>query len=122
LAARIRPAVDQVTVRAGESFNLEMDVRNEAETVWLKEMRRDRGAVRLGAHLLDESGRMLEYDYGRADLSGDLTWGAREKIKIQLPAPSCPGLFAVVLDMVSEGVCWFADRGSTPARVRLDVI
>jgi len=122
LAARIRPRRESAETAAGENFVVEAEVRNEAETVWLRDMRRGRGAVSLGAHLWDESGRLVKHDFGRAPLSRDLAWGEKARFALRLTAPSQPGRYLLRLDMVDDGVAWFAERGSTTAVVRLEVV
>jgi SAM-dependent methyltransferase len=119
--AEIEPASRTVSARAGETFVLAVRLRNPTETVWLREGRRGIGYVRLGAHLLDGDGRELELDYGRGTLPKDVTQGEAVPAEIRLEAPKAPGLYIVRLDMVNEGVCWFAQTGSPAADVALDV-
>ena len=119
--ASIRPKRDALSVRAAEDFTIAATVVNRCDTVYLKEGRRGIGYVRLGAHLLEADGRLIEMDYGRASLSEDLPRGARARMELQLKAPSEPGSYVVRLDMVNEGICWFAEKGSKVADVTLNV-
>ena len=91
------------------------------ETVWLKEGRRGRGYVRLGAHLLDGTGAPLVDDYGRASIPTDLPQRGVARIGLDLEAPLDPGHYIVRLDMVNEGICWFGQHGSPVADVPLEV-
>jgi len=64
---------------------------------------------------------MLDQDFGRTELPRDLTKGDSCTTEIVIRAPGKPGTYIVQLDMVNEGTCWFAQRGSPVADVRLDV-
>ena len=118
--AKIQPDVTRLSVAAGEELSLGVRVTNQAETVWLREGRRGRGYVRLGAHLL-KGQEMLGHDYGRAELPRDLAKGDKASVELSLRAPSEPGSYVVRLDMVNEGTCWFAQRGSPEADVLMEV-
>jgi SAM-dependent methyltransferase len=120
--ASIRPATRTLSVRGGQEFIINATVENRCDTVYLKEGRRGVGYVRLGAHLLTEDGRLIEMDFGRAGLPEDLPRGARARMRLDLKAPSGPGRHIVRLDMVNEGVCWFAEKGSKVADVALNVV
>jgi SAM-dependent methyltransferase len=119
--ARIRPRSPSITAAPGATFTLVAEVENPAETVWLREGRRGLGYVRLGAHLHDAAGKQLDLDYGRAALPGDLALGQKAVVALSLVAPTVPGRYLVRLDMVNEGICWFAQQGSPVADVTLDV-
>jgi hypothetical protein len=96
-------------------------VTNRGETVWLREGRRGRGYVRLGAHLLSGDGISLVNDYGRAEIPGDLQQGDKADIELEMTAPEEPGVYVIRLDMVNEGICWFAQHGSPVTDVPLEV-
>jgi len=64
---------------------------------------------------------MLDHDYGRAELPRDIEKGDRASVELSLRAPSEPGSYIVRLDMVNEGTCWFAQRGSPEADVSMEV-
>lgn len=119
--ARIQPAASSVTCRPGETFTLQADVTNTRATVWLKEGRHGRGFVRLGAHLLDGEQRVLNQDYGRGELPHDLPPGTRTGLALALQAPDAPGRYVIRLDMVNEGIGWFAEGQSRTADVTLTV-
>lgn len=119
--ARIEPAALRISVSVGAAYRIAARVTNMGETVWLREGRRGRGCVRLGAHLLDRDGAVLVADYGRAEMAGDLRQGDREETEIELTAPPEPGSYVIRLDMVNEGICWFAQHGSPVSDVPLEV-
>jgi SAM-dependent methyltransferase len=119
--ARIRPTARRLSATAGSRFRIETLVRNMGETVWLREGRGGRGYVRLGAHLLDADGSPLVDDYGRAGIPTDLPQRGEARIDLELKAPAEPGHYIVRLDMVNEGICWFAQHGSPVANLPLEV-
>jgi SAM-dependent methyltransferase len=119
--AEIRSRATLVRVGPEEEFAVEASVANPTDTAWLREGRRGQGYVRLGAHLLAEDGRTLEADYGRAPLPHDV--GRRESavLTLRLRAPRDPGRYRVCLDLVNEGICWFAQEGSPTVSFELEV-
>lgn len=121
LAADIRPTVSWLSAKTGETVRLSARIRNHTETVWLKESGRDKGFVRLGAHLVGGERAVVNHDYGRADLPRDIAKGDEVVVEMSLVAPSEPGSYTIELDMVNEGMCWFAQQGSQTAQVSLDV-
>jgi len=121
LAARITPSAARVSANAGESIRLAARIRNHTDTVWLKDSGRDRGFVRLGAHLLNGNLTVVDHDYGRAELPRDVAKGDEVDVEMRIDAPREPGDYTIELDMVNEGMCWFAQRGSEVANVHLEV-
>jgi SAM-dependent methyltransferase len=120
-SAAIRADVPAVTCRPGEPFTLAADVTNTGATVWLADGRHGRGAVTLGAHLLTAGGDLIDQDYGRAGLRGDIGGGGRAALSLDLRAPREPGQYLVRLDMVNEGIGWFAEGRSQVADITLRV-
>jgi hypothetical protein len=62
--------------------------------------------------LTDESGTVIDRDYARAWLPGDLQPGQTADIRIEVPAPATPGRYGLKFDLVSEGIDWFESSGS----------
>lgn len=121
LFAKIVPRVSRIGAHVDEPIRLTARIENCAETVWLTEGRAGRGFVRLGAHLLNGDRADVAHDYGRAELPRDLVQGDAVDVELNLKAPSEPGIYTVELDMVNEGMCWFAQKGSPVATVILEV-
>jgi SAM-dependent methyltransferase len=120
-SASIRTGVPAVACAPGEPFGVAADVTNTATTAWLAEGRHGRGAVKLGAHLRTAAGELLEQDYGRAALPRDLRQGERVRLLLDLRAPLQPGEYVVQLDMVNEGIGWFAEGRSEVSDIALAV-
>jgi SAM-dependent methyltransferase len=120
-AAIIQPTQRKFSVAAGSPFTIEVEVRNATDTVWLKSANRGKGYVQLGAHLLNGNGQMEQFEFGRTDLPRDMQQGHRERISLNLIAPSERGDYVVGIDLVNEGICWFGDEGSRTVDVQLQV-
>lgn len=103
---------------AGEPMPLRVTVTNTGRAVWLASAPGERGAVRLGWRwfLRDQ-----EEPGGRAFLLEDVGPGESARLMARIPVPAVPGEHTLVLDMVSEGVTWFAERGSRPIRATVGV-
>jgi SAM-dependent methyltransferase len=61
------------------------------------------------------------FDNPRAALPEFVTPGARIKVDLPVEAPSEPGDYLIVIDLVQESRTWFSDRGTPSATVRLGV-
>ncbi len=64
---------------------------------------------------------MVEYDRHRIFLPGEMELGQEEQLTLDCSAPPVPGRYTVELDMVAEGVAWFAQAGSPTVQLVLDV-
>lgn len=120
-SAAIHASAGEAACGPSESFAIAAEVTNTATTTWLPEGRHGRGAVRLGAHLLSAAGEVLVQDFGRANLPGAVRRGERVGLSLDLRAPAAPGQYLVRLDMVNEGIGWFAEGKTQVADVRLTV-
>lgn len=99
-------------------------VRNNGEAIWLLTTAA-KGAVQLGAHLLDDKGNLINRDYFRhvLTLAGDSTIQPGETISFEADVPSPPrGEYILEFDLVSEMVCWFELNGSQTVKLRIKVI
>jgi SAM-dependent methyltransferase len=125
LDARIeRPAGDRVVeAQAGEPVHLPLRLTNTGDTRWLEGAAAGVGWTRVGAHLFTagESRALIDFDWYRADLPGDIEPGAAVEIRLVLPSVPAAGAYVVVIDLVVEGTTWFAERGSRAAVVPLRV-
>jgi hypothetical protein len=150
LRAELNITPTHARVRAGDSIQLTVSVKNAGESTWLptpearestwkkgllklfgkrEHMGADRvpprvGGVRLGIQLLDEAGRLLETDYFRYHLTRRdgraIKPGEVVQFDVQVPMLSA-GKYVLHCDLVSEFVCWFADAGSPVVRVQIEV-
>jgi MoaA/NifB/PqqE/SkfB family radical SAM enzyme len=101
-----------LTAKAAQRLTLKTKVRNLSTRPFRAQASYGRRLVRLGAQLLDERGEMINRDYARAWLPGDIAAGAHATVPIEIPAPERPGRYLLKLDLVSEGIDWFEACGS----------
>jgi tRNA (mo5U34)-methyltransferase len=111
------------TCRPDAELQFRIGAENAGLTQWLAagEPATGKGAVRLGAHLLGDDGRVVAWNYGRAALPRNVAPGEAAELDIFLRAPDRPGRYYVELDMVAEGLTWFEDLGSAILRYPLGV-
>jgi hypothetical protein len=98
--------------KAAEALAIDTRVRNLSTRPFRARASYGRRLVRLGAQLLDEGGGMLNRDYARAWLPGDIPPGGSADVRIDMSAPDTPGRYALKFDLVSEGIDWFEACGS----------
>jgi hypothetical protein len=104
----------------GAAAALAVRVTNAGNTLWLHAKRAQGGHVALGGHLLDAAGGLLVLDFLRAALPHDVPPGAQLELRFETKLPERPGRYRLELDMVDEGLAWFATWGSRT--LSLDVI
>jgi SAM-dependent methyltransferase len=89
---------------------LAASVTNTSRHAWSQ---REVGPIRLGNHWLAGPGHaMLIQDDGRALLPTDLAAGETCHVTLPITLPQEPGDYQLECDLVHEGICWFADKGS----------
>ncbi len=98
-------------------------VKNTGWARWLAagEAGTEKGAVRLTAHLLDESEEELFRYYAGAVLNRDLLPGEADTLEIAMRAPKESGRYFLEFDMLSEHLAWFDDLGSPTLKHELRV-
>jgi hypothetical protein len=113
LRARIVPSVTRVGARVRGNVT----VANEGDTLWLGGGD-EAGKVRLGLQLLTPERKLLQMDFARALLPGDVGPGGQVDVAVDVTLPDAAA-YVLKLDMVDEHVCWFEDVGSRPVYVSL---
>ena len=102
----------------GETVTISVAIRNIGSTTWRRGVRHP---FHVGYHWLDEGGEVVSAPDFRTTLPHDVEPGDWVEVDVAVGLPSAPGRFVVALDMVHEGVTWFAAQGSEPARVPMQV-
>ena len=105
-------------LRAGAESIVVVALRNAGTATW--RAHGDRG-VRLSYHWLDDRGNPIVWDGPRVDFGGPVA--PRDEIEVELPvrAPQPPGRYKLAFDLVEEFRFWFAEVGSTPLELDVDV-
>jgi hypothetical protein len=102
-----------LTARATKKLKVKTRVENVCARPFPARASYGRRLVRLGAQLCDENGALLERDYARAWLPETLAPGAAIDVPIEIVAPKKPGKYMLKFDLVSEGIDWFENNGSS---------
>jgi hypothetical protein len=97
---------------------LVIDARNLGNTVWLRGPLTRGGHVQLGVQRLDRDGRVDDRDWVRAALPHSVVPEDVARIRVDVShALRESARAALLIDLVAEGRCWFAERGSRPLTV-----
>lgn len=120
--AELRAVEIPARVAAKSRAEIRVAVRNAGGAVWLA---RERGLspfqLSAGNHWLDASGNVVAGDDGRGALPRDLGPGEEAEITFAVNAPRLPGDYLLEIDVLQEGVSWFALKGSLTLRVPVRV-
>ena len=120
--ARIEPAVSNARAPAGQPLELRVSLTNTGDTRWLSGSPERRGTTQLAAQLHGPgSNAGTDAEWSRTPLPRDVVPGDELTLDVVLPAVGTPGEYRIVLDVIAEHVCWFGERGSPTADVRLTV-
>ena len=113
---RIERGVD---AEGRDYLKVALNVVNTSGSTW-RSSGSSPGCVNLGVKLLGPDGAFVDLDYFRHRFLGsDLLPGEAVAVDLQLPLPASgqSGAVDVEIDLVSEGVCWFALNGSATCRI-----
>jgi hypothetical protein len=88
-------------------------VTNEGDTRWLRG-EGEPGRVRLGVQLMTPERKLLNLDFARGVLPGDVEPGQALEVPVEVTLPDASAPYVLKLDPVDEHVCWFEDGGSRP--------
>jgi SAM-dependent methyltransferase len=100
----------------GSRMCIDVQVRNAGQATWPKGVN-----LRLGNRWLEAAGGTLISDDGRTELPLPLAPGEVTPVALTVEAPQQPGRYLMEIDLVEEGVSWFADRGSPTVKVPVRV-
>jgi SAM-dependent methyltransferase len=107
------------SVGAGAQLVLPVEITNASRLAWSQP---EVGSIRLGNHWFDESGeKMIVQDDARTVLPQQFAAAGQYVTELKMTAPQDPGIYVGELDLVHEGVTWFAHRGSPTLRFRVHV-
>lgn len=113
------PAPLSPTVSASSEIAVTLQVRNASDVTWRQP---DCGPLALGNHWLDATGElMVVQDDGRSPLLQIVPPALEWPVLLRMRAPAEPGTYVVEIDLVHEGVTWFAHKGSPTLRRAIQV-
>jgi 2-polyprenyl-3-methyl-5-hydroxy-6-metoxy-1,4-benzoquinol methylase len=122
LACEIHATLVREMTGAGEPIHLEVTVRNAGTARWLAgEV--EYGGVSLGAHLYGADGAMQDFNFYLGPLSEpsrEIASGETLTRQVTLP-PLGLGRYRIEFDCVAARVTWFAQVGSKPAAVGVNI-
>jgi hypothetical protein len=123
VAARIELLSPHPQCERDVPTRLTFRISNAGNTVWLGGETPRGGWTRLGAHLYRGNDRreLVDFDWWRHALPGEISPEEAVTLEAALPPIAAAGAYVVVFDLVIEGMAWFADLGSSPLAVNLDV-
>jgi hypothetical protein len=110
------------SLKTGLKETLYVKLRNASSGIW-PALANAEGSHRvlIGNHWLDENNQPLVNDDGRSTLLYDLKPGEEIELPLTVTAPRRAGRYVLEVDVVQEGVAWFASKGSKPARTLVTV-
>ena len=120
LACSVKTAAPSLHSAERSPTTIEATVTNSGTAPWLPAAS-GYGGVWLGAHLHSAEGGLIAFDLGRAAVA-DREIAPRESVEVTLVIPpQRAGRYRLEVDCVAEGVTWFAQVGSDPARIALTI-
>jgi SAM-dependent methyltransferase len=102
-------------------ITLHVVFHNTGTADWLAVNTEIFGIVRVGTHLFDVDGNLIELNYSRHELPHRIDAGCEGSLTIAVPSVG-PGRYHLWIDLVAEGVSWFENLGSSPHRVELVIV
>jgi len=112
---------DRLRGKVNEPLTLQATIKNTGEAKWLVDNIRNIGVVFVGMHLYDSSDNLLDLDFYRKKISKELYPGDETSETLSIMFPN-PGTYHLIVDLVSESVCWFEQLGSVPQRILVEIV
>jgi SAM-dependent methyltransferase len=112
-----RSPAKTATYPAATPIQLVVAIRNLGEHAWSTHV----GGIRVGNHWRSaDDDAMLIQDDGRTSIPA-LASGDSATVEIEVRTPARPGSYVCEIDLVHEGLWWFADQGSQTLRIPVRV-
>ena len=115
--ARIEPLDRELSTGPGATVMLRVRVTNDSSLVFAW----SDSPFGLSYHVRSRFGRMLRYENARTYIREPVAPGGAAVLELPVAAPDRAGEYRLDLDLVWEGICWFADRGNPVTAVKLTV-
>lgn len=122
LVARLTLVSPPPAVAPGARFSVPLLVENRSPVAWPRTGWTSRGRMlNASYHWKAEDGSVVVHDGLRTPLRTALGPGEKTRLSLSVAAPERPGAYVLEVDLVQEGVAWFADHGSPVARAAVRV-
>jgi SAM-dependent methyltransferase/glycosyltransferase involved in cell wall biosynthesis len=107
--------------KAGKPLNIELQIQNTGDTLWLAGQETRLGIVMPGVRIFDDNGTMITEFHGEPPLPRAVAPREKVRLKIDHPAPLQSGYYTIKVDLVDQHICWFEDVGSEPLTIEFEV-
>ncbi|MFL5733680.1 MAG: S-layer homology domain-containing protein [Chloroflexia bacterium] len=102
-------------IAPGASLDVHLTVRNSGSLTWQSD---GQGAVSIGYRWLTPGDQPIKgWKDVKTPLERDVPFADTITVTAKLNAPTVPGHYALVWDLIRDGQGWFQDEGSAPLRV-----
>jgi hypothetical protein len=109
---------DLAELRAGSTASARVALRNEGTATWRS---RGKTGVQFSYHWLDDRSNAIMWDGPRVAFVGPVAPGEEVEVETLLRAPQPPGRYRLAFDLVEEFRFWFAEIGSSPLEIEVEV-
>lgn len=98
---------------AGGTYDVPIVLRNAGAAAWNAT---GTNPVNVSYHWSDGAGKAVIWDGIRTPLAATVGPGASANVTLKIGTPRDPGTYTLTIDLVREGIGWFASFGGTPYR------
>ncbi|MCP9485830.1 MAG: hypothetical protein MSC30_08200 [Gaiellaceae bacterium MAG52_C11] len=106
-------------LRAGTRGTARIRLENAGSAAWRS---RSEAGVQLSYHWLDDRGNPIVWDGPRTPFPHPVAPGEAAELAVALAVPQPPGLYRLAFDLVEEYRFWFAEIGSSPLELPVQVL
>ncbi|HAF11037.1 MAG TPA: hypothetical protein DCK98_13285 [Chloroflexi bacterium] len=111
-------AVSLPTLLNGTTYTITIPLSNSGVATWNAS---GPNLVDLSYHWTDPAGTVVVWDGTRTPLPADVAPSSSTSIAASITTPKTPGAYTLTVDLVREGVAWFAALGGLPLKVPTQV-
>jgi len=121
--AEISLKTSKIDTKRDRLFSIPISIRNASAYVWpsLKSSGGMDRVVAISYHITDSDNNMVVSDGIRSLLLYDVKPGQRIDQNEIVRSPEQPGRYIVEIDMIQQGVAWFANKRKSPVKCRINV-
>jgi len=109
-----------LSTKVNAQLSIPLKITNIGTTQWLNENIHDIGVVKIGSHLYDEAGNLIEFEFSRDRINQAIAPGEAFAQVIEVKFVQA-GVFKLAIDLVSETVTWFELGGAKPLLLTIQV-